>query len=84
MAAQKSILNSQELREAMTVSEDENDKDDDNEDDSSEDKNRNDRPTDSNNAIPKESPLPSPKSEERSHHQRRNAENGRGTGCSEI
>ncbi len=55
MAAQTSILNSQELREAMTVSEDEND-------DSSEDENRNDRPTDSNNAIPKESPLPSPMS----------------------
>ncbi len=54
MAAQKSILNSQELREAMTVSEDESDNEDDNEDDSSADENR--------NAIPKESPVPSPKS----------------------
>ncbi len=62
MAAQKSILNSQELQEVMTLSENENDNEDDNEDDSSEDENRNDRPTDSNNAIPKESPLPSPKS----------------------
>ncbi len=43
----------------MTLSEDEMF---DNEDDSSEDEKRNDRPTDSNNSIPKESPLPSPKS----------------------
>jgi hypothetical protein len=57
MAAQKSILNAQQLGEAMPLSED---KMFDNEDDSSEDENRNDRPTESNNAIPKESPLPSP------------------------
>jgi hypothetical protein len=54
VAAQKSILNSQELREAMTVSENESDNEDDNEDESSAGENR--------NAIPKESPLPSPKS----------------------
>jgi hypothetical protein len=54
--AQKSILNSQELREAMTVMSDNDDSDneDDNEDESSADENR--------NAIQKESPLPSPKS----------------------
>jgi hypothetical protein len=47
-----SILKSQELREAMTVSENESYNEDDNKDESSADENR--------NAIPKESPLPSP------------------------
>lgn len=60
MAKQKSNLNSQQLREAMQSTLSDEDEMFDNEDASSEDENRND--TDSNSAIPKESPLPSPKS----------------------